>query len=376
MSRHAKRLLWRVFLCSYLLLGIASAQSKAPEVAAITPEEFSLRLDELRRRTGSRAAIATVWSGQEELARAASGMSLTGVPANTNMTVRIGGISQTFTGTLTMLLVEEGVIRLDDEISQWLPDLLNADQATVGMLLKNLGGYKDYVLDDDFEALITEQPFKQFSSDEIIAYSVKDGEFNFAPGTAQRYSHTEWTILREVLIRATGKTMPELYEEYIFKPWKLSRTGYSETAELPSPVLHAYSSDRKLYEDATFWNPSWTGESGPLYSNLTDLGRWGHLFGSGLLLKPDSFSQLMSRPQAASKSGPYFAGGFVVAGGWFFQNPQFNGYAGAFAHSRDHGVTVVVFTTASENPDSPQAAFEILTELIEEYFPDQPLQMK
>jgi D-alanyl-D-alanine carboxypeptidase len=33
-------------------------------------------------------------------------------------------------------------------------------------------------------------------------------------------------------------------------------TQSNQTAEIPDPVLHAYSSERDTYEESTFWNPS------------------------------------------------------------------------------------------------------------------------
>jgi CubicO group peptidase (beta-lactamase class C family) len=67
---------------------------------------------------------------------------MTGVPANLDMHLRIGGVSESFFGTLVMILVDQGKIRLDDKISKWLPDLLAADKVTIEMLIKNASGYQ------------------------------------------------------------------------------------------------------------------------------------------------------------------------------------------------------------------------------------------
>ncbi len=115
-----------------------------------TGAAFRQSLKQLKDQKGARAVIAGAWVGGRPIAKVALGESMTGVPARTDMTIRIGGISQLFLGTALMRLVERGEISLDDKISQWLPNLLKADRVTVGMLARNTAGYKDYVVNEDF----------------------------------------------------------------------------------------------------------------------------------------------------------------------------------------------------------------------------------
>ncbi|HAY34359.1 MAG TPA: serine hydrolase domain-containing protein [Ignavibacteria bacterium] len=328
------------------------------------------KISELKEETKVKSVIAGIKKGDEEILTIALGESMTSVSATTDMHLRIGGVSEIFFGTLLMILSEKGLIGLDEKISKWMPELLAADKVTPEMLIKNTAGYKDYVLNKDFFDLVTKEPFRKFSREEIIAYSVSGGELNFPPGTDQKYSHTEFTILGEVIERATGKKMQELYEEYIFHPLNLNNTGYCNNAELPSPVLHAYSSDRGIYEDATFWNPAWTGDSGPLYSNLSDLLKFARVFGKGSLLSPASFERLIRRPEGAKNPDLYFASGFIVANGWYAQNPSFNGYSGAFGYLPENDITVIVYSTESDDPKSGAQAFNILKELVKIISPD------
>ncbi|MBK8551581.1 MAG: beta-lactamase family protein [Ignavibacteria bacterium] len=336
----------------------------------ITKDSLQNKLAGLKEDTRVNELIAGIWKGDQELLTVALGESMTSVPANIDMHLRIGGVSEIFLGTLLMILAEQGKINLDDKISKWLPDFLAADKVTIGMLIKNTAGYKDYVVNKDFINLVLKEPFRNFSREEIFAYSVNDGELNFPPGTDQKYSHTEFTILGEVLEKATGKTMSELYSENIFSPLKLEHTGYSINPGLPAPVLHAFSSDRGIYEDATFWNPSWTGDSGPLYSTLSDLGKWARVFGKGDLLTPAYFDSLVSRPVSATRPDLYFASGFIVANGWYAQNPSFNGYSGAFGYLPSKDLTVIIYTTESDDPKSGAQAFNIFKEMVKMITPE------
>lgn len=355
--------LFFTFIFSFTI-SISSAQT------FLNKDSLINKIKSLKEETHVKALIAGVWKGDQEILTIALGESMTAIPANTNMHLRIGGVSEIFLGTLLMILTEQGKINLDDKISKWLPDLLAADKVTVGMLMKNTAGYKDYVKNKEFLELILKEPFRFIGRKEIIYYATLDSELNFNPGTNFSYSHTEFTILGEILEHATGKSMSELYEENIFRPLNLEHTGYSNNTDLPSPVLHAFSSDRGIYEDATFWNPSWTGDSGPLYSNLQDLAVWARMFGKGKLLSPDSFKELVKRPVGISSPNLYYASGFIVANGWYAQNPSFNGYSGAFGYLPSKELTIIIYTTQSEDPKSDAQAFQIFKELVNMITPE------
>lgn len=374
-----RQLLYRVFpiLVFLGLIGygyggdsslVAHAQSPSPSAS----DQAALRdkARELFAASGARAMLLTVRQGDTELLSLAMGESMTGVPARLDSHLRIGGVSELFWGVLVMKLVERGDLKLEDKVSKWLPELLSADQVTVGMLLNNSGGYKDYVLDEEFTAAVLADPFRPFTRDELIAYAVKNSEMNFTPGTQWKYSHTEFSIMGQLIEKATGKSMESLYQELIFTPAGLTDTGYMKNAELPSPVFHAYSSDRGFYEDSTFWDPTWTGDSGPLYSTLSDLAKWAPLHGRGQLLSPESYRRLTERPPVEGVNNLYFAAGFIVSNGWFCQNPNFNGYGGAYGYLPERDLTVIVYTNQGPTPPTHHQAFGIFKGLVSHLTPE------
>ena len=317
-----------------------------------------------------------IWVGDREVLTTALGQSMTTVPATTDMHYRIGGIAEIYSAsTLLLMLEEKGRIKLDDPISRWFPHLLDADKVTVRMLVGNTAGYPDYVTQTPFVERVLAEPFKTFTDDELIAYSVAGGRMNFEPGASQQYSHTDNVILGQVIQRATGRSIGTLYDEYILGPMDLKDTRSPTGQEIQAPVLHAYTADRKIYEDSTYWNPSWGSTPAMITSNLRDLGRWGPIFGTGRLISPAHFKE-QTAPTSVGKgrntSDAYFAYGFVVTNGWLVQNPNINGYSGAFGYNPATGVTVVVEATQEESgADAP--AFQIFKEVVKSVTPAAPI---
>ena len=191
------------------------------------------------QQAGTKAVEFGMWIRNREVLKMALGNSMTTVPATTDMHYRIGGIAETFMSTLLLMLVEQGRISLDHTISRWFPHLLAADQVTVRMLMANTAGYIDYVTVDDFLKLQLAEPFRTFTDDELINYSVRDGKMNFAPDTSQQYSHTDNVILGQVIQRATRQSMKGLYDKNIFGPLRMKDTRFPVDQETEGPVLHA-----------------------------------------------------------------------------------------------------------------------------------------
>jgi hypothetical protein len=59
--------------------------------------------------------------------------------------------------------------------------------------------------------------------------------------------------------------------------------------------------------------------------------------------------------------------------GWYIQNPSFNGYSGAFGYLPSKEITVIIFTTQSEDPMSDAQAFQILKEFTKILTPENVL---
>jgi CubicO group peptidase (beta-lactamase class C family) len=56
--------------------------------------------------------------------------------------------------------------------------------------------------------------------------------------------------------------MKELYDANIFGPLGMKDTQFPLNQEIQGPVLHAFTTDRKYYEDCTYWNPFWGFDAG------------------------------------------------------------------------------------------------------------------
>jgi len=61
------------------------------------------------------------------------------------MHFRIGSIAIPYVIDLLLQLQDRGRLSLDDPVSNWLPDLPNADRVTLRMLANSTSGYADWI---------------------------------------------------------------------------------------------------------------------------------------------------------------------------------------------------------------------------------------
>src|SRR4051794_1572130 len=231
----------RLLTSSFLLLTFsAAAADTSPSQQSAIAEivENAMKTEHLR------AVIVKVTQDDKVVMSQAFGESLTGVPATTAMHFRNGAVAFAYLGTLLMEFVDEHKVRLDDTIDRWMPTLPEANKVTLKMLVNQTSGYPDYETDPKWLAAWTADPFHIWTYDERLKYAFSRPMI-FEPGTNWSYAHTNFMILGEILSKIGGKPLDTLLSEKVLVPMGLKNTTASQTSEIPSPVLHAFDSERR-----------------------------------------------------------------------------------------------------------------------------------
>jgi CubicO group peptidase (beta-lactamase class C family) len=316
-----------------------------------------------------KAAIVRVTVDGKEVVTQAVGDSMTGVPATTDMHFRNGAVAISYVSTLLLKLVDQKKLTLDDRLSKWLPDFPNAQRVTLGQLAQMTAGYPDYVIgNDQLENELYANPFQQLTTQDVLA-QISGRPLLYDPGTNWNYAHTDYVLLGLALEKATGQDMPTLLRNEVLGPLGLKSTTNSDTPEIPWPVLHTFSSERRkalkipagtpFYEESTYWNPSWTITHGAIQTtNIYDMEATAVGVGSGKLLSADSYKKMVSTalrgkthaqpgcPTCFDQNEGYTYGlGIIASGDWLMQNPLFSGCAGVEAYLPAQKTAIAVAVT-------------------------------
>lgn len=328
------------------------------------------------KRDDLHAVILSVWDGSRQIARAALGQSITSQPATTSMHFRIGAIAIPYLATVLLKLAEQHRVSLDDPLSKWFPSLPRARHVTLAELIESRSGYYDYEKSPKLLKKLYADPFRYFSQQYLIRLGVSHPKV-CRPGACFNYAHTNFVLLGHVLEKVTGQPLAKLIRNDILTPLGLSGTDSPVTPAIRPPVLEAYDSERGVYEDSTYWNPSWTLAAGAIMtSDITDVARTAIAVGSGTLLSRASY-RLMIKPRSliSPPGAPkiYYGMGVILDNSWVVQNPLFGGYNATMAYLPSKKTAIAVATTLGPKASSSTNYSTQLTAQIGRYLaPGQP----
>jgi CubicO group peptidase (beta-lactamase class C family) len=319
-------------------------------------------------RNHLRAAIVQVRSNGKNVYTAAFGDSMTGVPATKNMHFRNGALAFTYMSTLLLEFVDRKKVTLDTKLSTYFPALPSADKIRLRDLAQMTSGYADYVYQTELLDGLYQNPFRQWTSEELIQIGVSK-PLEFAPGTNWGYSHTNYVILGRVLEKIAGMPLVDAIRLNVLEPMGLKQTSASTTPVVPEPVLHAFTSERRevlgikpavpFYEEATYWNPSWTTIEGAVEStDISDLSVSIEAVASGKLLSRASsnaqivpsligFGHKQEGCNACFQQTAVFNYGLGVinSGEWVTQTLGFAGASGAVGYLPAQKLTIAIDAT-------------------------------
>jgi CubicO group peptidase (beta-lactamase class C family) len=288
------------------------------------------------------------------------------------MHFRNGAIAFSYMSTLLLQDVDRKKTTLDTKLSQYFPDIPNANRITLRNLAQMTSGYADYVYQPELIDMIYRDPFRALSADELIHIGVSK-PLQFAPGTNWGYSHTNYVILGKVLEKIAGVPLADAIRENILQPIGLKQTTTNATASIPPPVLHSFSSERRqvlgiapampFYEEATFWNPSWTTFGGAIETtDIHDLALSIEAIATGKLLSKQASAQQLSAsllgfghprdgcPACRTNDAALTYGlGIIRSGPWVAQTLGFAGASGAVGYLPSAKLTIAVEVTNAQS---------------------------
>jgi CubicO group peptidase (beta-lactamase class C family) len=351
-------------LLTFVAREFAAEPSLPDQASAITSiVQKAMKTEHLR------AVIVKVTQGDRVVISRAFGESMNGVPATTAMHFRNGAVAFAYLGTLLMQFVDGHKVGLDDTIERWMPDLPEANKVTLKMLANQTSGYPDFETDPKWLAAFNADPFHIFTFEERIKYAFSR-PMVFEPGTNWSYAHTNFMILGEVLSKIGGKPLDVLVKEKVLAPMGLKNTTASQTSEMPTPILHAFDSERRsalkipadvaFTEESTFWNAQWGTPMGANETtNIDDMITTAVKVGTGALLSKSSYEAMTGphllgfgkkqdncAPSCFTQVNGYNYGiGIVRSGSWLMQNPLLGGSGAVEAYLPSRKIAIAVAVT-------------------------------
>lgn len=183
---------------------------------------------------------------------------------------RIASLSKQFTMTAIGVLMDDGVLKANSTLGEFIPDYPNGDRITIDHLLLHRSGIP-HTNDLSWMQGVSHMPL-----DEIVE-RLKREPLDFEPGTDRNYSNGGYAVLAKVIEVASNMSYGEFLDERVLGPLQLRDTGEVDTSEIVEGMAIGYVPGVHLGERsrARFYPAQLRIGGGSLYSRAEDV--W-HLF--------------------------------------------------------------------------------------------------
>ena len=361
-----------------LMLSLAACATAGP---SLPPAPLDAWLEHATGADGYLGAVALVADHDAVVYRGASGHAdLQGrQPLREDAIFRIYSMTKPITSVAALMLVEEGRLRLDDPVADYLPAFASLQQVTGGNvdapllapvtrtltirhLLTHTVGFATGGDDIRVASALLQRQAPEDASD-LAGYADRVARAPLAtePGTRFRYDGVNTEVLARVIEVASGQPFDRFLQARIFSPLGMRDTGFEVPAAQRSRVMALTSRDaagrRVLADTPSARTPgvplrAYTSGAGGLYSTAADYLRFARMLAGGgtldgtRLLEPDTVAMMMSDQLAAfdpAVPAPEPGEGFGL-GGYVVTDPATSTRSGSVGQFGWSGAASTYFT--------------------------------
>lgn len=210
-------------------------------------------------------------------------------PVTTDTLFNSGSVSKTYCAAAVMKLVDDGKVKLDSPVVQYLPEFKMEDprykDITVRMLLNHQSGLPGTTAGNDFGYAVNPDFYSQ------VYENLSHSHLKADPGFAAPYCNDGFTLAEMMVAKVSGRKYIDYVTDEILAPLGLTRTGVSIGARPDARVAAFYEPDsgKKVPAEAV----TLVGAGG-LSSTAEELVRFGDSFSKGgpSILSPESIDEM------------------------------------------------------------------------------------
>ncbi|MUU72476.1 serine hydrolase [Pseudarthrobacter sp. GA104] len=261
---------------------------------------------------GAPAVVLHVRNGSQEEAKASGARNLNSrEPAEAGDRLWISGAGAPMVAVAVLKLVEKGAIRLDDPVSDHLPEfgaiLPGWQRTTIRELLGSRSGLPDYIPSLLESRTVEELQVSVLTFEERLRIAAGT---HASPGPLSRaaWSATDWEVLAWLLERVHGRVLADVLLADVFRPAGMADTLVAAPGPPPEPMLHGYVLDGGNRLDFTRTDiVAGSGDAG-IISTVADLNRFFAALPAGRLVSMETWKSMV-------EGDPYDLGGLQQTDG-------------------------------------------------------------
>lgn len=202
----------------------------------------------------------------------------------------IGSITKQFTAVAILMLEEQGKLKIEDQITKFIPDYpTNNKIITIHHLLNHTSGIKSYTGMESFMKITR----KDMTPKELIDI-FKNEPMDFDPGEHFLYNNSGYIILGHIIEVVTGGTYEDFIEKKIFEQIGMNSSYYGSMKELIKNRAYGYQQKEEKYVNADYLSLTLPYAAGSLMSTVDDLLKWQNAISANTFIKRTSLEKAIN----------------------------------------------------------------------------------
>lgn len=266
-----------------------------------------------------------------------------GINITKDTPIHIASVSKVLTANAVLMLVDAGKIKLEQKVTEFLPDFPYPD-VTVLTLLNHRSGMKNYAY---FTYKTGVWDIKKELTNEDIVKVMKDYNIPLESKTDTRfgYCNTNYAMLALIIEKVTNLKYPEAMQEMIFKPLGMNNTFVYETSKHLGKVSLSYKGTMDLaveYLDGVYGDKN-------IYSTPRDLLKFDMARYNPSFLNPELLKKMYQGYSYERKGERNYGLGirmleFEKGEPFYYHNGWWHGNTSCFINMRKEKVTMFVIS--------------------------------
>lgn len=202
----------------------------------------------------------------------------------TNSVFEIGSVTKQFTATSILMLVEDGKLDLNDDITIYFKDYPTyGNKITIHHLLSHTSGIESFTASDEwFDNIHKNMTQKEF----MVLF--KKTPMLFTPEEKYHYSNTGYFLLGMLIEKISGKSYGEFINKHIFEPIGMKNTYYGSRSKIITNRVLGYEKRDNKIINAMPIPYSHFYSAGGILSTTYDLFLWNRAIKNNKLINKKS----------------------------------------------------------------------------------------
>jgi CubicO group peptidase (beta-lactamase class C family) len=263
---------------AWLLASCLAGRAQAPQAETSPGDRVDKIFAQFSKLDSPGCAVAVIRDGSIIFKRGYGMADLDRGTAITPTTVfHAASLAKQFTAMSIMLLVQQGKLSLDDDVTKHVPELkVGKPIITIGDMLRHISGIRDQWV------LVTMAGWRLYDDlvtrDDILGLVERMNSLDFDPRTDFIYSNTGYTLAGLIVERVSGRSLADFARDNIFQPLGMKDTVITATHGqiVPNRAYGYRQPDGQPFE-LFMPNLDVTGPTN-LLTTVEDLARWDRNF--------------------------------------------------------------------------------------------------